>query len=89
MPSSFYPLNLEQADVDQIWDLGMTDGAAAIATSTQVADLSQYFMLKKKMDKRLRGGVSYDTFLDMKAAGDFDDVKDLFADKQMQAMFLQ
>ena len=89
MPSSFYPLNLTQAEVDQIWDLGMTDGAAAAASTTQVSDLSQYFMLKKKMDKRLRGGVSFDTFMEKKEAGEFDDVTDLFADKQVQAMFLQ
>ena len=89
MPSSFYPLNLQQTEVDQIWELGLTDGAAAAQSTTNTADLSQYFMLKKKMDKRLRGGVSFETFLDMKAAGDFDDVKDLFQDKQMQAMFLQ
>lgn len=75
--------------MDQIWELGLSDGAAAIQSTTNTADLSQYFMLKKKMDKRLRGGVPFENFLAMKAAGDFDDVKDLFADKQMQAMFLQ
>ena len=46
-------------------------------------------MLKKKMDKRLRGGVSFDRFLEMKAEGLFDNDKNLFEDKQMQAMFLQ
>jgi len=89
MPSSFYPLNLEQSEVDQIWDLGVSDGTAAVQSATNTADLSQYFMLKKKMDKRLRGGVSFDAFMAMKAEGAFDNDKNLFQDKQMQAMFLQ
>jgi hypothetical protein len=89
MPSSFYPLNLEQSEVDQIWDLGVSDGTAAVQSATNTADLSQYFMLKKKMDKRLRGGVSFDAFMAMKTEGAFDNDKNLFQDKQMQAMFLQ
>ena len=88
MPSSFYPLNLEQTEVDQIWDLGMTDGAAAVQSPSHTQDLSQYFMLKKKMDKRIRGGVSFDSFMAMKANGDFDG-ENMFEDKHMQAMFLQ
>ena len=89
MPSSFYPLNLEQSEVDTIYDLGVTDGTAAAQSTTHTADLSQYFMLKKKMDKRVKGGVSFESFMAMKEAGDFDNDKPLFEDKQMQAMFLQ
>ena len=89
MPSSLYPLNLEQTDVDQIWDLGVTDGTAAAQSTTHTADLSQYFMLKKKMDKRVRGGVAFETFMSMKEAGEFDSDKSYLEDKQMQAMFLQ
>jgi len=33
MPSDWYPLNLKQDDVDQIWDLGVTDGKAAATDS--------------------------------------------------------
>ena len=89
MPSSFYPLNLESTDVATIYALGLTDGASAVASTTHTAELSQYFMLKKKQDKRVRGGVSFDTFMTMKAAGEFDSDKALFEDKVMQAMFLQ
>lgn len=46
-------------------------------------------MLKKKMDKRVRGGVTFDSFMAMKEAGDFENDKPLFEDKHMQAMFLQ
>jgi|Transcript_39330 predicted patatin/cPLA2 family phospholipase len=87
MPSSFYPLNLDQSQVDEIWDLGVTDGTKA-ASETSTEDLTQFFSLKKKNDARVQGGVSYDTFLSMKQNGEFEDFK-LHEDKQMQAMFLQ
>ena len=89
MPSSFYPLNLETTDVETIYALGVTDGTAAVASTTHTTDLSQYFMLKKKSDKRVRGGVTFDSFMTMKEAGEFGEDKSLFEDKQMQAMFLQ
>ena len=44
--------------------------------------------LKKKADKRVRGGVSYETFLQMKADGEFEDF-DLHSDNVLSAMFLQ
>ena len=89
MPSSFYPLNLEQSEVDQIWSLGVADGAAAAASgNTSTNDLTHFFSLKKKNDSRLRGGVSYDQFLSMKQNGEFDEYS-LLEDKQMQALFLQ
>lgn len=50
MPSSFYPLNLSQANVDDIWNLGVSDGTAAASSSNNTADLTQYFALKKKQD---------------------------------------
>ena len=48
MPSSFYPLNLTSDEVDQIWDLGVTDGAAAATTPTHTEDLTHFLSLKKK-----------------------------------------
>ena len=51
IPSSFYPLNPTQTEVDQIRDLGMTDGTATAASTTSVSVLSHYFMLRKIMDK--------------------------------------
>ena len=89
MPSSYYPLNLKQADVDTIYQLGVTDGtAAAQADSTNTADFTQYLTLKKKGDNRVKGGVSFDSFLSMKQNGVFEDYN-LLEDKQMQALFLQ
>lgn len=40
MPSSMYPLNLNQKNVDEIWDLGVTDGTAAFNNPTTTEDLS-------------------------------------------------
>ena len=65
MPSSWYPLNLKQEDVDQIWDLGVADGQAAAANPSNTADFSHYMSLKKRNDSRM-GNASYDTFLQMK-----------------------
>ncbi len=89
MPSSFYPLNLDQSEVDTIWELGMTDGAAAAASgSNSTDDLTHFFSLKKKNDKSVRGGVTYDQFVSMKQNGEIDEFT-LHDDKQMKALFLQ
>ena len=88
MPSSWYPLNLEQSEVDTIWDLGVTDGTAAANGQASPAAFSHYLSLKKKQDERVKGGVTYDQFLSMKQNGDFEDFA-LLDDKQMAAMFLQ
>ena len=66
----------------------MSDGTAAAANMTSTKDLTHFFSLKKKNDKRLMGGVSFDEFLAMKQNGDFEDFE-LLQDKQMQALFLQ
>jgi len=87
MPSSWYPLNLNQANVDEIWDLGVTDGTAAAKNETNTADLNQFFTLKKKNDVRM-GNASYNTFLAMKQNGDFEEYN-MFEDEKMQAEFLQ
>jgi len=87
MPSDWYPLNLEQSEVDQIWDLGVTDGKAAATNASNTADLTQYFSLKKKNDSRM-GDASYDSFLQMKQNGTFKEYN-VLNDKQMQAEFLQ
>jgi len=88
MPSSWYPLNLNQENVDQIWDLGVQDGTAAAANSTSTSDLTHFYSLKKKNDSRLKGGVSFDAFLAMKQNGEIEDFN-LHEDKQMKALFLQ
>ena len=88
MPSSFYPLNLDQSEVDQIWDLGVTDGSTATTACNSNGDLSQYYSLKKKNDSRVRGGVSFESFQQMKSAGAFEDFN-MLEDKQMKALFLQ
>ena len=88
MPSSFYPLNLTADEVTTIWNLGVTDGTAAATSTTNTADISHYYSLKKKNDSRLRGGVSFDKFMSMKQAGEFEEFT-LLEDKQMKALFLQ
>ena len=88
MPSSWYPLNLESAEVDTIFQLGVTDGTAAAASPSHTLDLSQYYSMKKKQDARVKGGVSFESFLAMKQAGEFEEFN-LHEDKQMASMFLQ
>jgi len=88
MPSSFYPLNLTSDEVDTIYNLGVTDGTASSTSTTAVEDLTHFFSLKKKNDKRLRGGVSYDTFMTMKQNGEIE-AFNMHEDKMMQALFLQ
>lgn len=88
MPSSWYPLNLSEAEVEQIYDLGVTDGTTAANDSEATQNLNDFFALKKKSDKRLRGGVTYEKFLEMKQNGDFAEFN-AFKDSMIQALFLQ
>lgn len=88
IPSSFYPLNLSQDEVDQIYDLGVTDGASAATGISSTEDLSHYYTLKKSNDQRVKGGVTFEQFLSMKQNGDFEDFT-LLENKQMKALFLQ
>ena len=44
--------------------------------------------MKKKQDARVKGGVSFESFLAMKQAGEFEEFN-LHEDKQMASMFLQ
>ena len=80
--------NLDQDQVDTIWNLGVTDGTAAAQSTTSTSDLTHFFSLKKKSDKRLQGGASYEQFLAMKQNGEFEDFN-LLEDKRLQALFLQ
>jgi len=89
LPNSIYPLNMTADEVTQIYTQGVTDGtAAAQGAGNNVSDLTHYYSLKKKGDKRVRGGVSYEQFLEKKANGHFEDF-DLHSDKLLAAMFLQ
>lgn len=90
LPNSIYPLNLTADEVEQIWNLGVSDGTAAAqsTSSVDVANLTHFFSLKKKSDKRVKGGVSYDQFMEMKQNGEFEEF-DLHSDKMMAALFLQ
>jgi len=87
MPSSMYPLNLNQKNVDEIWALGVTDGTAAATNSSNTVDTMQFFSLKKKNDARI-GTANYDSFLSMKQNGEFEEFN-LLEDKNMQSEFLQ
>lgn len=76
-----------QAEIDAAMTLGYDDAMAAINTPTEAADTLMYFGLKKKRDARVKG-VTYERFLELKAAGHFDDftVKD---DKKLKALYTQ
>lgn len=86
LPSSWYPLNLNQDQVDQIWDLGVSDGKAAASNPNGISDFTHYITLKKKNDSRL-GNASFDSFLEMKQNGEFEEYN-LLTDRQMQLEFL-
>ena len=88
MPSSWFPLNLNEKNVTEIWDLGVSDGTSSAQSPTSASNFTHFLSLKKKNDSRLAEGVSYDSFLTMKQNGDFEDFT-LFEDKQMKALFLQ
>jgi len=71
MPFNIHPLSLELADVDSIYNLGVTDAAAEVKASA-TEDITHYYSLKKKRDSRLKGGVSFEKFLEMKQNGEFE-----------------
>ena len=75
-------------EVEQIYQLGVTDGTTAASDSEATQNLNDFFALKKKSDSRLRGGVTYDQFLEMKQNGEFAEFN-AFQDNMMQALFLQ
>jgi len=88
MPSNLEPLSLKLADVDTIYELGVSDGVAE-ANASSTDDLTHYFALKKKHDQRLKGGVSFEKFLEMKKNGEFDAAFKLTEDKYFKSIFLQ
>ena len=65
--------------------MGYTDALAAMAQTENTQDTLQYFALKKKRDSRVEG-VTYEKFLELKAAGQFSDFK---IEEQLQSLFLQ
>ena len=88
LPSSLYPLNLKEADISTMVELGEKDAKASVAAGPQsIQDTFHYFSLKKQRDERVKG-VNYDDFVNMKANGVFDEYN-VLEDKQMQALFLQ
>jgi len=66
LPSSWYPLNMDQTQVDTMWDMGVSDGVAAAQNTTDSANFTHFLSLKKKNDQRLANGASYEQFLSMK-----------------------
>ena len=74
--------------MDPIWNLGVTDGASAAQNASSTAELTHFYSLKKKGDKRLQGGKTFEEFLQMKQEGQFGDFN-LQEDTVLQALFLQ
>ena len=88
LPSSLYPLNLKQADIDTMVALGESDGKASAAAGPQtISDTFHYFSLKKQQDNSV-SGVNFDDFVDRKANGEFGNYN-VLEDEHMQALFLQ
>lgn len=89
LPSSIYPLNQDQAAIDQMVALGVKDGKAAVAGGAdEVENTSHFFALKHSHDNRI-SGKDYDDFKAMKAAGLFGENYKFKGDKKYQALFLQ
>ena len=88
LPSSLYPLNLKEADITTMVNLGEADAKASAQAGPQsINDTFHYFSLKKKQDSRVNG-VKFEEFVTKKANGEFDDYN-VLEDSTMQAMFLQ
>ena len=83
MPSSWYPLNLNQSNVDEIYDLGVTDGTACATSTTCARDTTQFFAMKK--GDRSAGDMSFEKFLEMKQNGEISAEYDLHADSKLKA----
>lgn len=89
LPSSIYPLNMDQSQVDQMVALGVQDGIASVAAGQQEAEnTAHFYALKNTHDKRVKG-VSYDQFKEMKANGAFGEEYKLLDDAKFQSLFLQ
>ena len=65
--------------------MGYTDALNAMAQPQNTEDTLQFFALKKKRDARVNG-VSYEQFLELKAAGKFKDFK---FGNELEGLFLQ
>lgn len=65
--------------------MGYADALSAMATPQNTQDTLQFFALKKKHDARVNG-MTYEQFLEQKAAGKFNDFK--VAD-ELPSLFLQ
>ena len=88
LPSSLYPLNLKQTDIDSMVTLGESDAKASAAAGPQtISDTFHYFSLKKQGDNSV-SGVNFDDFVSRKANGEFGDYN-VLEDEHMQALFLQ
>lgn len=89
LPSSLYPLNFTQAQVDSMVQMGVQDGVNAVSNGPQDAkDTLHFFALKKKRDPRV-SGLSYEDFVEKKLAGEFEDYSQMFKDSKLQSLFLQ
>ena len=88
LPSSIYPLNLTQAEVDTAVSMGKSDAKNA-ALLNDAQDTLHYFALMKKKDPRVYADdLSYDDFVEMKRNGLFEDYN-LFEDKHLEAIYTQ
>jgi len=89
LPSSIYPLNLDQSNIDSMVALGTQDAIDAVnGGKTEAENTAHFFALKNSHDERVKSK-SYEQFKEMKANGVFGEEYKLLEDKQMAALFLQ
>jgi len=75
---------MDAKQVQQCFDLGVKDAAAAIAKGPQVNfnDLTHFYSLNKQGDKRV-AKKSFNEFMEAKQAGEFEEY-DMLEDKMMK-----
>lgn len=84
MPDTRFPLNWTADQVTSAINIGITDGINALGSAE---DTLEYFALKKKRDQRIKG-VTFEQFVESKAAGEIESFNHL-EDAKLQALFLQ
>lgn len=89
MPTSMYPLNLDEKQIQEIIDMGYSDAQNVISGDTNsLDDLIHYHALKKSGNKEVTNH-SYGSFVKAKADGsiqDYDIMKDPYMNKYTYKM---
>jgi len=89
LPSSIYPLNLDQSQVDTMVQMGIQDAIDAVnGGKAESENTAHFFALKNSHDERVKSK-NYNEFCEMKSNGFFGENYSLLEDKNMATLFLQ